>query len=550
MYTENTISLLLADDEAEIRSGLRTIINWEEYGITLLETARNGAEALDMIRYYEPDIVITDIQMPGISGLEVIRRAKEEQFDCLFVILSGYDDFQYAQQAIKHGVNDYILKPVVIGELLGLVKRLSSEIILKRNWRRHQAKLSKNLSAANKTIRQQNFISDLLREELNRNQIEAILKRDHIPLQNGNCVAVALHIYEHAGVGAAPVAAPTAAVATTAAAATLAAAPTAENEPIDGSIATTMGFLEHYYQDMPAIYAHINRSLVAIFHNTGSAEQLYSQIEQMLEELERHGIHAFGAVGTLAASLEHIHESFRVANQIASWHIYPGLGRIADASILAGLGAQNLIKDDRIIGDILARDADALKRSLEAYTRRLFYSPYPPPAYLFSMYNFLIMDIRSQLSDAGLQSYTDDAYQAMRQFDTFDQIKEWVFNVLAEYINELSVLHAKAQDPLIQKAVEYITQNIFNKVGAEDVCQYIGYSKSYFSKYFRQKTNLNFRDYILDLKITYAGQQLKTNAQTPKEVALMLGYEEYSSFSRAFKTRTGFSPSDYQKSFY
>ncbi|MGL5434737.1 MAG: response regulator transcription factor [Lachnospiraceae bacterium] len=528
MYKEETITLLLADDEAEIRSGLRTIIRWEDYGIELLGTARNGAEALDMIRYHEPDIVITDIQMPGINGLELIRRAKEEQFDCLFVILSGYDDFQYAQTAIKQGVHDYILKPVVIGEFIELIKRLTSEIILKRNLYQNQVKLSKNLNAANKTITQQNFISELLREELNQNHIDTILERDRIPLHSGSSAAVVLHIYEQSGL-----------------------TPAAGDEAIEGSIAATMGFLERYYQGTPTIYAHMNRSSVVAFHNTESADRLYSLTDLMLQELESGcGIRAFGAVGPLTDTLKDIHESFRIANQVVSWHIYPDMGRLANASILASVDSQNLIKDERIIGDIRRCDIDALKQDLDKYTSMLFFTPYPPPAYLFSMYNFLIMDIRSQLSDAGLQSYTGDAYQAMRQFDTFDQIKNWVYNILIEYTNELSVLQAKSQDPLIQKAVDYITENIFNKVGAEDVCQYIGYSKSYFSKYFRQKTNLNFRDYILDLKITYAQQQLKINAQTPKEVAFMLGYEEYSSFSRAFKTRTGFSPSDYQKSFY
>lgn len=525
---EKMVTLLLADDEAEIRAGLRTIVNWENYGIELIGTARNGAEALDMVRYYEPDIVITDIQMPGINGLELVRRAREEQFDCMFVILSGYDDFQYAQAAIKQGVTDYILKPVIVDEFISLIQRLASEVIQKRCLHSHQVKLSRNLNAATKTIRQQNFISELLREELSRAQIDAVLAREHFRLHEGSCAAVVLHIYEQPADTA-----------------------SADSEAADGSITATLKFLERYCEDRPAVFGAINRSAIVIFHNAKAADTLHPDTARMLAELNfACRVNAFGAVGPVVSDLLNIHESFRMATQVASWHIFPEMGCIADASVLSSVGPRHLIKDERIISDIRACDTGALQKDFDAYTNALFFTPYPPPAYLFSMYNFLIMDVRGQLAEAGLKSYTDDAYQAMRQFDTFEEIKNWVLNILMEYISELSVQQAKSQDPLIQKAVEYITANIFNKVGAEDVCHYIGYSKSYFSKYFRQKTNLNFRDYILDLKITYAQQQLKNNTQTPKELSLMLGYEEYSSFSRAFKARTGFSPSDYQKSFY
>lgn len=525
---EKKVTLLLADDEAEIRAGLRSIIEWEDYGIELLGTAASGAEALDMIRFYDPDIVLTDIQMPGMNGLELVKRAGDEQFEALFVILSGYDDFQYAQTAIKQGVCDYILKPVVLEEFTALIERLRDMIISRRNHHRDQIRMSHQLRAADKTIKQQNFISELLREELSQTQIDTILERDRHPLHSGSCAAVILHIYEQPFSPA-----------------------TAEEEANDGSIAGTLSFLEDYYRQRPVIYGHMNRSAVILFHNTASVQELYEDTGRMLAALEATGgIRAFGAIGSQVDSLKQIHESFRLANQVVSWHIYPEMGRIADTSVLASLATQNLIKDERIAGDIKACDTVRLEQDFAAYTKTLFFTEFPPPAYLFSMYNFLIMDIRSQLADAGLQSYTGDAYQAMRQFDTFTEIRTWLLTILTEYAHELSVSQARSQDPLIQKAVEFITANIFNKVGAEDVCRYIGYSKSYFSKYFRQKTNLNFRDYILDLKITYAQETLKTNAHTPKELAIRLGYEEYSSFSRAFKARTGFSPTDYQKTFY
>lgn len=524
---EDKVTLLIADDEAEIRAGLRNIIDWKEYNIDLVGTAGNGAEALEMIRYYEPDIVITDIQMPVLGGLEMIARARGEQFDCLFVILSGYDDFHYAQTAIKQGVNDYILKPIDTQEFIDLIRRLSGEVLLKRNIHQHQVRMSRKLNAANKAIRQQNFISELLREELSEAQIAAVLQNEQMPVKNHAVAAVIVYLYGQD------------------------LASLADDEEIKGSIPLTLDFLNLYCQARPAIYAQLDRSAIVIVQNADSPEALLEEVKKLIRALKsERDIQAFGAAGTIVASLKNINESFRIASQAASWHIYPQLGEAADASVLLSVGSQHLIKDERIINDIKSGNADALKANFERYTKALFFTEFPPPAYLFSMYNFLIMDVRSQLAEMNLKSYTGDAYQAMRQFDTLAEIKNWVLMILLEFANEFSVSQARLHDPLIQKAVEFITANIFNKVAAEDVCRHIGYSSSYFSKYFRQKTNLNLRDYILDLKITCAQEQLKSNDHSPKEVAIMLGYEEYSSFSRAFKARTGFSPSDYQKSFY
>jgi Response regulator containing CheY-like receiver domain and AraC-type DNA-binding domain len=124
--------ILIIDDEETIRTGLEYLIEWEEYGFEVGWTASNGLEGLDIILEKSPDLVITDIRMPGMTGLEMIREAKEK--GCLFhsIILSGYSDFEYAKQAIQLGFVSYLLKPVDEEELI--------EILLKLNEEEKQAK--------------------------------------------------------------------------------------------------------------------------------------------------------------------------------------------------------------------------------------------------------------------------------------------------------------------------------------------------------------------------------------------------------------------------
>ena len=111
------VSVIIADDEASIRNGLRSAVESMNLNIRVLGTARNGLEAWNLIQTYMPDIIITDIRMPLCDGLNLMKKCKEARFHIDFVILSGFDDFTYAQSAIRYGAKSYLLKPFKNEEL-------------------------------------------------------------------------------------------------------------------------------------------------------------------------------------------------------------------------------------------------------------------------------------------------------------------------------------------------------------------------------------------------------------------------------------------------
>lgn len=119
MYT-----LIIADDEIETRDNMIACMNWESLGIQVIGTADSGPSAYELIRTEKPDLALIDIRMPGMSGLDVIRKIREEgKTDTLFIILSGYDSFQYAQQAVDYQVHKYLLKPFSINELSDALRK-------------------------------------------------------------------------------------------------------------------------------------------------------------------------------------------------------------------------------------------------------------------------------------------------------------------------------------------------------------------------------------------------------------------------------------------
>ena len=121
-------TVLIADDEKNIREGIKCIIDWEALGFTVCGEAANGEEALKQINEMHPGLVLLDIKMPKLSGLEVVENAREQGYNGKFIILSGFSDFKFAQTAIRLGVDNYITKPIDEDELAEAVKRIGEQI--------------------------------------------------------------------------------------------------------------------------------------------------------------------------------------------------------------------------------------------------------------------------------------------------------------------------------------------------------------------------------------------------------------------------------------
>lgn len=159
------LRVVLADDENKVILLMQKLIDWESLGYEIVGTANDGLRALELVGEKQPHLLITDIRMPGYSGIELIRRAKELQPNLHFIVISGYRKFEYAQTALKYGVEDYLLKPIKQDELTGILLRLKEklgeeatlEFRLKKSGERQQELLMESLAEA--AEHQQPFLS-------------------------------------------------------------------------------------------------------------------------------------------------------------------------------------------------------------------------------------------------------------------------------------------------------------------------------------------------------------------------------------------------------
>ena len=121
-----TYKVLLVDDEEEVRNAIEQRISWEELGFEVIGKAQNGVKAMEIAEKLQPDVVITDIKMPYMNGLELARNLKEENPGVRILILTGFDEFEYAKEAVHLEIEEYILKPVNANELSECLKRLKN----------------------------------------------------------------------------------------------------------------------------------------------------------------------------------------------------------------------------------------------------------------------------------------------------------------------------------------------------------------------------------------------------------------------------------------
>ena len=156
MYT-----LLIVDDEEIEREGMAQFIPWDSYEIKVVSTARNGAEGLEKIAKFRPDLAIVDIKMPVMNGIEMIRQAKEQYPDMTFVVLSGYGDYEFTSQAMELGVRHYILKPCDESKMIPVLNKAFAELEEARKKNARSEKLETEARLLKPYAREQLF-RDLL----------------------------------------------------------------------------------------------------------------------------------------------------------------------------------------------------------------------------------------------------------------------------------------------------------------------------------------------------------------------------------------------------
>lgn len=175
--------LIIADDEPKIRRGLKKLLNWNEYGIEIVGEAEDGEITLDLIKEKTPDIILLDINMPFINGLELLKKLRNLNNRCIVIIISGYDEFSYAQEALKLNVFNYVLKPVTRKNMSEIITEAVKKLESQSEENKYKTWIEKQLKENMYEVKKK-FFCDLLEGKLTYDEGKSELKYFNINLKN------------------------------------------------------------------------------------------------------------------------------------------------------------------------------------------------------------------------------------------------------------------------------------------------------------------------------------------------------------------------------
>lgn len=514
-----TIKVLIADDEVAIRNGLQKIVNIDQFDIHIVDTAENGKIALNRIQQLKPDIAIIDINMPEMDGLEVIRLSLESESATRFFILSGYDDFSYAQTAICYGVKYYFLKPLNIAEFRKQFIKQCEEILHEReaifsqNGRDMDAFLSSSrIMFLNQLVQGKIYQSDQMIDHLSQLYLSIENKKSCVLVfRFSDCKGESLNMDY------------------------------IKDEIIGPAL---IGYpMESWVYDTHQILGIVNLDNDQDPLFTMHLRDCYRMLTNRLE------CYTLIGVGTIIETLNQCQDSFLKAQEALTYHIYQQDIGIFDTHIISD-NAPTFSKENidlaPVIHAILHSNSEGITEYCNLFFQSLFYIKMPPPNFLFGMCMYLIMQVQKQL----LMMYPDrklnldTKFEEASSFESIHYLNSWMINTFMAYVDAIRKMNIESNE-IIKRSKEYIQEHLHQNIKVRDVAAHISLSESYFAIYFKEKTGINFRDYILTAKIEYAKKILKNKKTSISEIAEKVGYQDYRSFSRAFKNETGMSPSDY-----
>lgn len=507
--------VFLVDDEILIREGIRERIEWEKDGFVYCGDAPDGEVALPLIERMSPDIVLTDIKMPFMDGLQLSKIIKDRMPWIKIIILSGHDEFAYAREALRLGVEEYCLKPIRSTELQLILQQVSDKIDAERQERKEREALQ------HKAIASQRLFRDQLLIELCSGCIptaEAIHEAEEhgIPLLSGYYLTAII-----------------------------------EAEAKDMTDKHAVNRLEEtkQFQELAAElsgHLYVKRSKkehVWILKGDQpelleqAAQRLISRIKRIEEELP---VIVFAGIGSVKSRVQEISISFAEADRNKSYHHFMRKRPVIGTQI-QGLSGYDR---NKVTNFLKYGDASKVHELVSGYMKgsgdvngdTTFY------------WHYLILDMLAATtqyiheSGADVKAFLQELESVQENLSgrySMEEMHGCAVSIIALAVKYRDQTKDKYSD-LLGKAKEYIARN-FDKpeISLQSVAAYVNVSPSHFSGIFSQATGQTFIDYLIKTRIHKAMELLKNTNAKSYEVAAMVGYNDPHYFNSVFKKVTG-----------
>lgn len=523
--------LFIVDDEPLVREGLRVSIPWEEFGFTVAGEADNGAEALQRIEELHPDVLITDIRMGGMDGLDLIRHVKKKSPGIQIIILTAYNEFSYAKVAIDNDVFAYISKPAMNEEIISVFCRLRTKL---EQERKMQGRLH-----SWQNYRMDELLCQLLHDPKPSDRDIAVFRSylEKSAVKNDYYIAL-IEIDE----GERPY------------------------EPDERKrFSQILNERLNYYLgiDENCTYkANLSVTESALLTFTRSRD--FRQQAELLSEISKGFRELAGATITIGVSatfrsLSAIHRAYLQAREALEKKAQMGYGKIIDYMAIRGLAAETPIlskEDIRVILERLnAGEAREASEIISSYFHSLESRNVDMSLVKNSMTGLATVVVREMFESAyTLQLVFGKPIRPAADIGalgTTEALESYILDFL-----DRVVLHAGCMQPFlgdrgrysmtVNKAVAYIKANYAGEIRISQVAGELHISESRLMHSFKQETGKTFNNWLTEYRVSIARTMIKTGLYKLYEVSEAVGYKNPITFRKAFFKITGSAPSQYQ----
>ena len=525
------LRVVIADDEARVCSLIRILIDWETLDLELAGIAANGVEALELIGREHADILITDIRMPGCSGLELIEKAKALVPELEIVIISGYAHFEYAQQAIRFGVSEYLLKPISQQQINDTLKKLAERCRSRSSADSEICRLRKSSEEDARQL-QSHLIRDLFSGSIGQTDADSLWKKYRISASTACLQLVLLQSdYEEANVSAAALRIVEEKMLNACGMALEDVCPLLLMDSADGLVGILLGFAE---KDRDEIRTRLRKCL----HQLCAYMEMYDGFDFTM------------AIGALFSSMDQIQKAYAEACTILRERLICGTGRILDTLPMpsAWYVGSSLEPLRQALNGLPMDGADReIVRELEKLEQEVS-----------SRKDLRGEDVYALVNDAARmllrQPQIADGEEKLRKFSRqaahTGQMKK-LFAMLKTMAQEETRLVIEQQRSAsarpIRQAQDYVRKHFAEPITLEKVCEEVGFSVSYFSVLYKKETGENFQHFVTRVRIDRARELLAHTGLSVSEICELVGYSDIKYFTQTFKKETGLSPAQYRK---
>ncbi len=528
--------LIIVDDEEEVRRGIIETIKWDKFGFEIVGEAENGREALELIEENTPDVIITDISMPLMDGLQLAAAVQDEYPTVKIVILTGFDDFKFAQQAIKYGVIDYILKPILPKEISELMQKLKKQIDSEIEEKNDKEKLKQHYYESMPVLKE-NFLMSLVSGRQGKDEAERKISDFDLRIKGSCFAAAALSIDSGSS-----------------------------QDMWDDSDTELMKFAVFniaqeildkrgngevfFFDNAPVIIAGVEST-----DKSAAFRKVFSLLEEIRQSVEKYlKFTVVIGLGSIYDSVERIAHSFESAVTALEYRLVLGGNKVIFADDLEPEITDTIVFDENKERRLISSIKFGEKKDVFEAVALLFHDVGKKASIKgFQLYFLEILAAISKLARVFQIDVTEilphgsGFYADISRFETTDEMKEWIETLCSKLMDIISAKRVNTIQTMLEKAKDFIDENFDDhELSLQKLADVLFISPSYLSLIFKNEAGETFLKYLIRVRLEAAKELLNAPDVKITEVAERVGYPDISYFSYFFKKNFGVSPREYR----